>query len=100
MRRKRQVAARNAILLQHQQQQGTPGQWGPPPGQGPFGGYPMQPNNTGYGGGPQPFQPGYTGGYTSPGAPKGYDAYPHTTPGVQEPPRSYDPNQPSHVRGI
>ena len=100
MRRRRQIAARNAILLQQQHQQpNTAGQWGgPPPGQGPFGGgYPMQPNNTGYGG-PQPYQPGYTGGYTSPGAPKGYEAYPNTTPGVQEPARSYNPDQPFHVR--
>ncbi|KIM31507.1 hypothetical protein M408DRAFT_327695 [Serendipita vermifera MAFF 305830] len=92
MRRRRMMAARNAILLQHQQQAGA-GQWQPPPGQGPFGGAGGY-QSPGYNNGPQPFQPGYTGGYTGPGAPKGYDTYPNTTPGLQEPARSYDPNQP------
>jgi hypothetical protein len=62
----------------------------------------MQPNPTGgYGGPPQPFQPGYAGGYTgAPGgeAPKGYDTTPGMNSNVQVPPASYRPDAPYHVR--
>lgn len=99
--RRRKAQARNAILLQNQQ--ARPNQWGPPPPGGsyyntsppgvggyPNNGYPMYPNSTN---GPQPFQPGYQGGYTGDFGPKEYGAGPNATP-LQEPPRSYDPSQP------
>jgi len=98
MRRRRQIAARNAILLQNQRPVGPGNQWIPPPGQlYGAGGYPMQPPNPGYGGPPQPFQPGYMGGYTGGGeAPKGYDVTGANPNNVQEPPRSYNPEQPNY----
>jgi hypothetical protein len=113
LRRRRQIAARNAVLLQHQQgQPGLGNQWAPPPGHSPYGqppgvgypnggGYPMQPNPTGYSGPPQPFQPGYTGNYVGgppSGPPKGYDATPGIDPQVQVPPNSYNPDVPYQVR--
>ena len=114
LRRRRQAAARNDLLLQNQlQQPGLGNQWAPPPGQSPYGPqpgvgypnagvYPMQPNLTGgYGGPPQPFQPGYAGGYKgNPGGdvPKGYDAAPGMNSHVQVPPTSYNPSAPFHVR--
>jgi hypothetical protein len=97
-RRRRALMANNAILLQQQQQQ--PNQWVAPPagyptppmGGYPNNGYPGYPNN-----GPQPFQPGYGGGYTGgAGAAKGYDVNPNGTP-LQEPARSYNPEQPYPV---
>ena len=104
LQRKRRARAQNVVLLQAQRQQyGGP----PPPGgfqQQPYGSPYGGPPNNGFGG-PQPFQPGYQGGYMNNGAPpmhpeaKGFvPGAPGATPGVAEPPRSYNPDQPYAVR--
>jgi len=100
-RRRRAQMITNAILLQRQQQQQQPNQWAAPPGGAypappyPNNGYPVYSQNTGGypNNGSQPFQPGYTGGYTGAEAAKGYDANLNGTP-LQEPARSYNPEQP------
>lgn len=103
--KRRRSQARNAILLQQQQQNpwtGPPGYGQPaPPYTAPVTpGYGIAPPGaTGYNNPtPQPFQPGYTGGYAPPAGPpggvRGYDVNPTGSPPLQEPPKTYDPNQP------
>ncbi|KAG8778182.1 hypothetical protein FRB91_001917 [Serendipita sp. 411] len=108
MRKKRQARQRNAIFLQNQQKnpQPVPFQPQPPYAAPPYGGTPShpevaggvppyQPNTGSYmNNGPQPFQPGYGAGYGGGGGTPYLGGPTEKVGGIQEPPRTYNPDQP------